>query len=82
MSGRQPQYTEAARKERIQGIVITQALIDESGDVAEVWVLKPLPLGLDLAAIEAICSWKYKPATLDGRPVPVYFNLTTTFSLE
>ncbi|HEX5717110.1 MAG TPA: hypothetical protein VF179_13180, partial [Thermoanaerobaculia bacterium] len=25
--------------------------------------------------------WKFKPATLDGRPVPVYYNLTVNFQL-
>lgn len=78
----QPQYTEIARKARIQGVVIVQAIIDKLGNVTNVKVLKPLPMGLDQAAAEAIKSWKFKPATLNGKPVAVYYNLTVNFTLQ
>lgn len=78
----QPQYTEIARKARIQGVVIVQAIIDKEGNVQNVKVLKGLPMGLDQAAVEAIKSWKFKPATLNGKPVTVYYNLTVNFTLQ
>lgn len=77
-----PSYTEIARKARIQGVVIVQAVIDERGDVVDVKVLKGLPMGLDAQAVEAIRQWKFKPATLDGEPAAVYYNLTVSFRLE
>jgi protein TonB len=82
ISAPQPQYTEIARKARIQGVVIVQAIIDKQGVVTNVKVLKPLPMGLDQAAAEAIKSWKFKPATLNGKPVAVYYNLTVNFTLQ
>ena len=77
-----PQYTEIARKARIQGVVIVQAIIDKEGNVTNVKVLKGLPMGLEEAAVDAIKQWKFKPATLNGRPVTVYFNLTVNFKLQ
>jgi protein TonB len=77
-----PQYTEIARKARIQGVVIVQAIIDKQGVVRDVKVLKPLPMGLDKAAVEAVERWKFKPATLNGKPVDVYYNLTVNFTLQ
>jgi len=77
-----PQYTEIARKARIQGVVILQSIIDEQGNVTDVSVLKGLPMGLSEAASEAVKQWKYKPATLNGKPVAVYFNLTVNFQLQ
>jgi len=32
--------------------------------------------------VAAVRQWKFKPATLNGRPVAVYFNLTVTFQLQ
>ena len=79
----QPQYTEIARKARIQGVVIVQAIIDKEGNVTSVKLLKGLPMGLDTAALDAIKRWKFKPATLaDGRPVAVYYTLTVNFQLQ
>jgi len=77
-----PQYTEIARKARIQGVVIVQAIIDKQGNVTNVKVLKGLPMGLEEAAVAAIKSWKFRPATLNGKPVTVYYNLTVNFKLQ
>jgi periplasmic protein TonB len=75
----EPQYTEVARRARLQGTVIVQAVIDEAGRVLDVKVLKPLPMGLDQAAVDAVSQWRFTPATLYGRPVKVYFSLTVNF---
>lgn len=77
-----PKYTEEARKERLQGLVILQAVIDEQGRVGEIEVLKGLPLGLTETAIEALRQWTFEPATLEGEPVAVYYNLTFNFRLS
>ena len=77
----QPQYTDLARKARIQGVVIMQTIIDKEGNVIDVKLLKSLPMGLGDAAVEAVKQWKYEPAMLNGKPVAVYFNLTVNFRL-
>lgn len=77
-----PQYTEIARKARIQGVVIVEAIIDKSGKVTNVKVLKGLPMGLDQAAADAVSRWTFKPATLNGKPVAVIYNLTVNFQLQ
>ena len=77
-----PVYTELARRARVTGTVIVEAVIDEQGNVTDARVLKGLPMGLDRAAVEAVQTWKFKPATLQGRPVPVYYILTVNFQVD
>ncbi|HEX2465965.1 MAG TPA: TonB family protein [Thermoanaerobaculia bacterium] len=78
----QPTYTEIARRARIQGIVIVETIIDTQGRVTDARVLKPLPMGLSESAVDAVKQWRFKPATLDQRPVSVYFTLTVKFELQ
>jgi protein TonB len=78
----EPQYTETARRVRLEGTVIVQAVIDEQGRVVDVKVLKNLPMGLDQAAVDAVSRWRFKPATLHGRPVKVYYSLTVVFRVQ
>src|SRR5204862_2307472 len=77
-----PVYPEVARKARISGIVIVECTIDKNGYVIDVHVLKPLPFGLDQAAVEAVKKWKFRPGTLNGQPVDVLYNLTVNFKLN
>ena len=76
-----PTYTEIARRARLQGAVILQAVIDVNGEVTNIEVLRPLALGLTESAVSAVSSWKFKPATLDGKPIPIYYTLTVQFTL-
>ncbi len=77
-----PVYTEMARKARVQGVVILEAVIDQHGNVTEAHVLKGLPLGLDRAALQAVAKWKFRPATFQHKPVRVFYPLTVPFQLD
>jgi protein TonB len=77
-----PEYTEIARRARIQGIVIIEAVIDRQGNVTDARIIKGMPMGLDQEALRAIKRWKFKPGTLNGQPIPVYFNLSINFRLN
>lgn len=82
VAGDPPAYTEMARKARIMGVVIVEVVIDEQGNVTSTRVLKGLPMGLDKQAVDAVQTWKFKPATFRGKPVPVYYLLTVNFQLR
>ena len=78
----EPNYPEAARKARMEGVVILEAIITASGSVEEVKVLKSVNPLLDASAVRAVQQWRYKPATLNGRAVRVYLTVTVTFNLH
>jgi protein TonB len=71
-----------ARKARVTGVVIVEAIIDESGNVTNARVLKGLPMGLDRAALDAVQRWKFRPAQFQGRNVKVYYTLTVNFQVQ
>ena len=77
-----PEYPEIARKARMEGVVILQAVITQTGTVEELKVLKSLQPVLDQAAQNAVRQWRYKPAIFNGHPVKVYFTVTVTFTLH
>jgi protein TonB len=78
----QPRYTEMARKAHLEGMVKVRAIIDEHGNVTDVQLLRGLPMGLDQSAMDAVRTWRFTPATLHGKPVKVYFDLTVNFTLQ
>ncbi len=80
--GPQPIYTEEARQARIQGVVILQAVVDVDGRLARIRVLKGLPEGLSESAVATVKTWRYEPATRNGIPVAVSYNLTISFTLQ
>jgi len=77
-----PHYPEEARHARVQGVVILQTIIDKAGGVTDIKVLKGLPSGLTEAAVEAVSKWRFEPATLEGKPVAVYYLVTVSFSVQ
>jgi len=77
-----PKYPEDAKKDKVEGVVIVQAVIGEDGTVSRVRALKRLHPSVDEAALEAIRQWRFEPALLDGEPVAVHYNLTVNFRLD
>jgi TonB family protein len=49
--------------------IVVDCDVDAEGNVIGAHVREPLPAGLDQATIDAIRRWKFKPGTLNGRPV-------------
>lgn len=78
----EPVRTPEAVAARISGVVILEAVIDRTGHVTSANVLKPLPFGLDKAAVDAVKQWVFRPGTLNGEPVTVLFNLTVVYRPE
>jgi len=82
LHGDDPAYTRAARAARLEGTVVVQAIIDKQGNVTAVKLLQGQPMGLGDRALAAVRDWKFRPATLHGKPVDVYYNLTVNFQLS
>lgn len=73
-----PVYPEMAKDAGVQGRVVIEASVDEHGKVVGTKVISG-PAMLRQAAAAALREWKYQPATLDGKPVPVQITVTLNF---
>lgn len=58
--------------------VFIEAMIDAEGAVREPILFDRTDAlhGLDLEALDAVCGWRFHPATIAGRPVAVLYVLT------
>jgi protein TonB len=73
-----PIYPAVAKNQHVSGNVLIDALIDATGHVTTMKAISGPPL-LQQAAKDAIHQWKYQPATLDGKPVPMHLTVTLQF---
>lgn len=77
----EPEYSEEARKAKFQGTVLLSVVVDEKGNPRDLRVVRPLGLGLDEKAIEAVMKWRFRPGLKDGRAVPVSAYVEVNFRL-
>jgi TonB family protein len=73
LRGVEPQYTEEARRARMQGPVIVLVEVKPDGTVApdNITIVQGLGMGLDEKAIQAVRQWIFKPAYRDGKPMGI-----------
>jgi protein TonB len=76
-----PVYPPIAQDSRVQGVVIIEAVIDETGRVVEARVLRSIPL-LDQAALDAVKQWEYAPTQVNSVPTAVVMTVTVNFVLQ
>jgi protein TonB len=75
-------YPEAARRLRIEGIVILEAIILKDGTVGPIRILRSLNELLDQAAMDCIRSYRFEPGKINDRPVDSYYIVTIRYTLQ
>ncbi len=81
ISSAPPAYPTLAKSQHVSGNVLIDALIDANGHVTTMKVVSG-PTLLHQAAMDALKQWKYQPASLDGKPVPMHLTVTIQFRLQ
>lgn len=76
-----PAYPTLAKSQHISGNILIDALIDATGHVIAMKIVSG-PTLLHQAAMDALRQWKYQPALLDGKPVPMHLNVTIQFRMQ
>jgi TonB family protein len=78
---REPNYSDEARSRKIQGPVGLTVVVDPTGKVRNIKIVRPLGLGLDDSAVATIGTWRFQPGTKDGQPVAVELYIGVDFHL-
>ncbi len=78
----EPQYTKEALDAKFSGSVLLSIVVDETGVPQHIRVVRPVGLGLDERAVEAVQKWRFKPATKDGKAVATQAQVQVTFRLK
>ncbi len=76
-----PNYPAIAKRAAIEGQVTVDAVIDTNGKLTNMKVVSGQPL-LQQAALDSLRTWKYEPAYLDDKPVPVQTSITVKFRIH
>jgi periplasmic protein TonB len=76
-----PQYTDQARKAKLEGTCILGMIVGPDGKPHDIRVQHGIGMGLDQKAIEAVQQWRFDPATKDGQPVAVQISVEVSFKL-
>jgi bla regulator protein blaR1 len=74
-----PQFTERARRAKYQGVCVISTVVDAQGNPTQVQVVRPLGMGLDKKAVEAVKQYRFTPAMRLGKPVAVEVKIEVNF---
>jgi len=77
----EPTFSDEARKSKTQGTVLLMLVVGQDGRPYDIRVQQSMGMGLDEKAIEAVNHWRFRPATLDGKPVATRIEVQVDFHL-
>jgi len=77
----EPNYTEDARRDAVEGTVILKVIFAASGKITNIVVVQGLPDGLTERAIVAARKIRFVPATKEGKYVSMWIQLEYNFGL-
>jgi periplasmic protein TonB len=81
LARKDPEYSEEARKAKFQGTVQLSIVVNASGQVTNINVLRGAGLGLDERAVEAVRQWKFRAGMVDGKAVAMRATVEVNFRL-
>ena len=77
-----PDYTEAAKRLQIEGVVIVEFVVAVDGSVRDPRVIESPDESLATEVLAAVKRWRYTPALCDGKPIEVILTTDASFTLR
>jgi len=76
-----PKYSKEAKRAKFEGVCSVDLVVDPQGMPRNIRISHPVGKGLDDNAIKAIQQYRFEPAKLAGRPVPVEIRVNVDFRI-
>ena len=76
-----PEYPESAKRSGLEGMVKLKAIISKEGSVRNLTTISGEAILVD-AARQAVSKWRYRPTTLEGKPIEVLTEIDVNFQLS
>jgi periplasmic protein TonB len=77
-----PNYPASLRRQRLEGDVVLEFVVNQQGRVQDIQVLSATHEAFAAPALDAIRGMRFSPGTLDGRAVPVRLRVSVPFRFE
>jgi len=78
----EPEFSESARQAKYHGVVTLGLVVNDEGLPTKIHIVSPLGFGLDAKAVQAVKTWRFKPAEKDSHPVPAEIAVEVDFRPE
>jgi TonB family protein len=82
ISAPEPNFPRGAKDAGQEAVTVVSALINNEGRVVAAQALGSDPYGFGQITADAVRTWRFKPATCDGRPVATEMNIEMSFRLH
>jgi len=76
-----PIYPSLARTARVEGTVIAEARISNTGAIEDLRIISGHTL-FRQSVLDAVKQWRYRPTLLNGEPIDVVTTITVNFTLN
>jgi TonB family protein len=76
----EPEFPGRASHENFQSIVVLNVVVDKTGKVQNIRLVRPAGMGMDEEAVATVSRWRFKPAQHEGEPVAVEMNIEVAFN--
>lgn len=77
-----PEYPVNMRSQGVTGVVAIKVEIDETGAVSSCAVTKSSNVAFEQPALNAVKTWRFKPAQKSGAPIKVSMIIPIQFTLD
>jgi TonB family protein len=77
----EPEFSDEARRAKYQGICVVSLIVGANGQPQNIIVSRPLGMGLDQKALDAVRQYKFRPAYYHGHAVAVPISVEVNFRI-